>query len=1030
MLYSSLRSLLFVGALGGSLFSFAQVNAPVNGPATKLGVITAFVHATVHPSAGEVLTDATILVLDDRIVAVGERVTVPAGAVQYDLKGLHVWPGLVEPYSDFGMPKAERGKEENPLGARFWNPAIRPSTRADQLYIYDEDKAASLRAQGFTTVIAHRMDGVARGTSCTVSLTGLTASEDVISPRTSAQFSFRKGTSREAYPNSLTGSIALLRQTFYDARWYSAAGKLEQSDADLQALNDQLNLPLVFEASNRNDVLRISSIAREFGFRCIVKGSGDEYARLADILADDRPLILPIALPEAYDVEDPFEALEVSLAKLKHWELAPTNAPRIAEAGGRFAFTTQGLKDVGSMWASLRRMIKCGLDSSVAIAALTTVPAQLYGMQDLVGAIRPGMLANLVICSHHLLSPKNVVHETWVAGKRFVQNAIPGEDPRGTFDLNLRSSILKLKVSGESQRPEADVALPGNDSAHVKASFKMERGAVTLVFEGEKIGFKGLVRLNGVVHDRGAIWDGQGQLPGGEWIAWSAVRQSAYVSKEKKEKKTDALDSLWSTPTGNVWYPLGAYGLPMLPDTEAIVFRNATVWTNGALGILPKADVCISGGRIIGVGERLNVDGLFSGKRKPSFLEIDATGKHLTCGIIDEHSHIAIERGVNEGSQSITAEVRMGDVVDPDDVDLYRNLSGGVVAIQQLHGSANAIGGQSSLIKLRWGQSADQMHIAGSSGFIKFALGENVKQSNWGDRGSRFPQTRMGVEQLMYDAFYRAKEYKLEWNAFNASAPKPGRKNAKTTKGPVLSDAREGSRPRRDLELDALAEILDRTRFITCHSYVQSEVAMLMEVADSMGFKIQTFTHILEGYKVTAKMKAHGVNASTFSDWWAYKMEVADAIPYNAALLQEQGVNVCVNSDDAEMSRRLNQEAAKAMKYGGVSPESAWKMVTLNAAKALRLDSHMGSVEVGKDADIVLWNADPMGIDAKAELTFVDGVRRFDRRADAELRNTVRAERERIIAKMIAAKKAGAPARKQERKEKGHWQCETIGEEP
>ena len=282
----------------------------------------------------------------------------------------------------------------------------------------------------------------------------------------------------------------------------------------------------------------------------------------------------------------------------------------------------------------------------------------------------------------------------------------------------------------------------------------------------------------------------------------------------------------------------------------------------------------------------------------------------------------------------------------------------------------------------------------------------------------------------MYDAFYRAKEYKLEWNAFTTSAPKPGRKNAKTTKGPVLSDAREGSRPRRDLELDALAEILDRTRFITCHSYVQSEVAMLMEVADSMGFKVQTFTHILEGYKVAAKMKAHGVNASTFSDWWAYKMEVADAIPYNAALLQEQGVNVCVNSDDAEMSRRLNQEAAKAMKYGGVSPESAWKMVTLNAAKALRLDSHMGSVEVGKDADIVLWNADPMGIDAKAELTFVDGVRRFDRRADAELRNTIRAERERIIAKMIAAKKAGAPARKQERKEKGHWQCETIGEEP
>jgi imidazolonepropionase-like amidohydrolase len=355
-------------------------------------------------------------------------------------------------------------------------------------------------------------------------------------------------------------------------------------------------------------------------------------------------------------------------------------------------------------------------------------------------------------------------------------------------------------------------------------------------------------------------------------------------------------------------------------------------------------------------------------------------------------------------------------VIDPDDVDLYRNLSGGVTAVQQLHGSANPIGGQSSLIKLRFGESADAMPIANADGFIKFALGENVKQSNWGVEGKRFPQTRMGVEQVMYDAFHRAEVYAAERAKYEAI-------NAKGKAKGIVA-------PRRDLELDALAEILDHKRFITCHSYVQSEVDMLMHVADSMGFHVNTFTHILEGYKVARKIKAHGANASTFADWWAYKYEVMDAIPYNAAILTEQGVNTCINSDDAEMSRRLNQEAAKTMKYGGMNAEQAWKMVTLNPARALHLDARMGSLEAGKDADIVLWSADPLSIDAKAEMTFVDGVRRFDRQRDAQQREVMRKERERIIAKMIAAKRAGAPARKPEHKEHPQWKCETIGEQP
>jgi imidazolonepropionase-like amidohydrolase len=504
-------------------------------------------------------------------------------------------------------------------------------------------------------------------------------------------------------------------------------------------------------------------------------------------------------------------------------------------------------------------------------------------------------------------------------------------------------------------------------------------------------------------------------MPGGEWIAWSAVRQ-AVRSREKGPRTDDrTLDSLYRAPVGEVWFPLNGLGRPSVPDTGSFIFRHATVWTNGPQGVLRDADVCVHGGRIVAVGERLEAGTLFPGRDRPTFIEVNATGRHLTCGIIDEHSHLGIARGVNESGQAVTAEVRIGDVTDPDNVGLYRDLAGGVTAVQQLHGSANPIGGQSALVKLRWGLGAEALHIDGAPGFIKFALGENVKQSNWSSEGRRFPQTRMGVEQVMYDAFHRARAYGAARDACEALRPK---------------EKEAAPAPRRDLELDAVLEVLRGTRFISCHSYVQGEVDMLMQVADSMGFTVNTFTHILEGYKVARRMKAHGASASTFSDWWAYKMEVGEAIPYNAALLWREGVNTGINSDDAEMSRRLNQEAAKAVKYGGVPPAEAWKMVTLNPARMLHLDHRMGSVEPGKDADLVLWSGDPLSIGSTCLMTLVDGVKYFDAEEDRRWRAEAARERERIIARMLAAKRAGAPARKAERKEQHHWECDTIGEEP
>jgi imidazolonepropionase-like amidohydrolase len=370
----------------------------------------------------------------------------------------------------------------------------------------------------------------------------------------------------------------------------------------------------------------------------------------------------------------------------------------------------------------------------------------------------------------------------------------------------------------------------------------------------------------------------------------------------------------------------------------------------------------------------------------------------VTSGIIDEHNHIAISEGVNEGAEAASAEVRIGDVVTSEDINIYRQLSGGVTAAQLLHGSADPIGGQSALIKFRWGYTPEKMKIEGADGFIKFALGENVKQSNWGDKFTvRYPQTRMGVEQTYVNYFTKAREYE---NALKA------KKNV-----------------RRDLMLDALVEILNKKRFITCHSYVQSEINMLMHVADSFGFKVNTFTHILEGYKVADKMKAHGVNASTFSDWWAYKYEVIDAIPYNANILNKMGINTAINSDDAEMARRLNQEAAKTVKYGGTSEEDAWKMVTLNPAKMLHLDSHMGSIKVGKDADIVIWSDNPLSIYARVENTFVDGICFYDAQKDAQKREYIRTERARLTQKILDDKKGGAPTQDAVKKNNKAYSC-------
>ena len=404
---------------------------------------------------------------------------------------------------------------------------------------------------------------------------------------------------------------------------------------------------------------------------------------------------------------------------------------------------------------------------------------------------------------------------------------------------------------------------------------------------------------------------------------------------------------------------------------------------------MEHTDVLVKDGKISKIGSDLK-----AGRATV----IDASGKHLTAGIIDEHSHLAAV-AINESGHNSSAEVKMKDVVDPEDIDIYRNLAGGVTTIQLLHGSANPIGGRSAILRLKWGESAQNMLFDGAPKFIKFALGENVKQSNW-QSYNRFPQTRMGVEQLFMNYFQRAKEYEVK--------------------------KKSGQQYRHDEEMETLVEILNGERFISCHSYVQSEINMLMKVADKFGFKVNTFTHILEGYKVADKMAEHGVGGSTFSDWWAYKYEVKDAIPYNAAIMQSQGVTVAINSDDAEMSRRLNQEAAKTVKYGGMSELEAWKMVTINPARLLHIDHRVGSIKEGKDADLVLWNNHPLSIYATADKTLIEGAVFFDKEKDRQQRMAIKVERNKLIHMMLEEKKGGSKTQTPKNGKKEKFHCDSL----
>lgn len=1003
-----LRIVLFALVLKG----YAQSTFPSNGAPFNPHTLYAFTNATIYTDYETVIRNGVLLIQDGKVLNVGEKIDVPKNATVFDLKGKYIYPSFIDLYSDYGVPtnKFERKApgpqmESNYKGAFGWNQAIRSNIESYKIFTHNNERAEELKKLGFSTVLSCAKDGIVRGSSVLVNLNTGRENESIIVDRAAGFYAFSKGSSTQDYPSSLTGAIALLRQTYLDAAWYAQLKNRKEYNITLDEFNKLQTIPSVFEANDKYNDMRAAKIGKEFNIKYIIKGGGNEYQRISDIRSTGSQFILPLNFPEPYDVEDPFDAESVSLAELKHWELAPTNPAAFEKNNIQFCFTASDLKDKNTFLKNVRKAIQYGLSEKTALKALTFNPATFINAGDKIGALKKGYYANFIITSKPVFEEESSILQTWVNGEANIYADLNTPDIRGNYSLALSGKTYTVKFSGDQAKPKGLIVIDTNKK---NLNYTFSNNLLTFSFLMDTVN---VIRGTANYDKDQKSFRGKGQLSDGNWFAF----EMNYTSPTDTGKKQATPTTTPALNLGKVIYPFSAYGeeLPeesgLFKDSwnkfkgrySAILIKDATVWTNNGDTVLQDYDVYIVEGKIIRIAPNIDAPKLAFAK------VIDAKGMHLTPGIIDEHSHIALTAGVNEGTQASSAEVRMGDVINPEDINIYRQLSGGVTTAQLLHGSANPIGGQSALIKLRWGLSAEDLKYERADPFIKFALGENVKQSNWGDlQRVRFPQTRMGVEQVYIDFFTRAREYDKQMQA----AAKGGNVN------PV----------RRDLELEALAEILNKKRFITCHSYVQSEINMLMHVADSFGFRVNTFTHILEGYKVADKMKAHGAAASTFADWWAYKNEVMEAIPYNAAILTKVGVVTAINSDDAEMARRLNQEAGKCVKYGGLSETDALKLVTLNPAKMLHIDDKVGSIKVGKTADLVLWTDNPLSVYAKADKTIIDGQIYFDREEDAKLKESIKKEKARLVAKLLSEKNKGSKTVKQQPKQQRLYHCNTL----
>ncbi len=880
----------------------------------------ALTNARIVQVSGPVIPSGTILIRDGLIAQVGANVTVPADARVLDLSGKTVYPGMIDLVSTVSLPQQRTAA---PAGGGFAAALLAaqrdtagPQGQEPHRMVLDEVRpgdrtVAEWRDQGVTTALVAPSSGMFRGQSALVNLRGESASEMAVASPVALHMGFEP--LRGRYPSTLMGAMAYQRQSFLDARHLEQ--QLERyarnprgmsrpvRSPDLEVLIPYLNNRglVVIDARSQRAIRRAVGLAREFNLNYVVSGAGEAWQALDLLVAERKPVIVTAtyAAPDSLTGR-PFLVTrpEPMPSDSQLQRLIDRNAAVLDSAGITIALASGGRMPAREFRGAVRRAVQAGLSHDAAVRATTLTPARILGVDNRLGSIEAGKIANLVVATGDLFTDTTRVEAVFVDGERFVVE------------------------------PQAAPAAAGARVAAMGGQ------------RGEMAG-----RMRQAAAERAS---------GGGALAAEAGEAPEATAPE-------------AAPEEPVRFPTPPAAIPR---GRLVAITNATIMT-ATRGTIERGTIVVRDGRIAAVGPDVQV---------PRDAEvIDGTGRYVIPGIVDSHSHMGIEGGVNEGTENLTPHVRMTDQIRHDDIQFWNALAGGVTTINVLHGSANSIGGQNAVIKLRWGLLPEQLFVENAPGGIKFALGENPKRSNRPNIPGvpqRFPNTRMGVEFSIAEAFQQASAYRSEWTAYEAERGRARR-------------GQEPLEPRRDLFLEALAGVLDGSIRVHSHGYRADEFLMLLHLADSLGFRIASLQHILEGYKIADEIAAHGAGASTFADNWAFKLEAYDAIPYNMALMHERGVRVSINSDSGERVRRMLQEAAKAMKYGGVSEQDALRMVTLNAAMDLGLGDRLGSIDVGKDADLVILNHHPFDPRARVERTLIDGVIYYDYERAPRLRDQV-----------------------------------------
>jgi imidazolonepropionase-like amidohydrolase len=937
--------------------------------------IYAFTGARVVTKPGVTIDNATLVIRNGIIEAVGQNIKIPDDAWIVKMDGKTIYPGFIESYSNLGMPDAKtiaESQEKLPQDGRHWNPQVRSHFSSSLAYSYDEKKAETLRSMGF--VAAHTMSdaGVFRGSGSVIKLAEDVPSKQLINTDISQGLSFIRTTELDrGYPTSVMGAIALIRQSFYDAIWYGQVKNdltlKKELNPSIGKLADALknNTPFVIETADEQYLMRAANIAKEFSLNLWTKGSGFEYRRVDQVKNSGVSLTLPLNFPEKPEVQKPEESINISLENLRHWYLAPENPAILHKAGVPFAITASGIDKPDNFLKNLRTSVKRGLPKEIALEALTSIPASKLGIDHLYGTLEKGKSASFIITNGDVFDDKTKIEEVWVSGKqhKIEETERPLEGKWLTSGGSIENITLSLQY--KNNRLQGELQDQKEETLAKLENLKFENGRLSFSIPRDTI-WSGM-RLSATVSDDEML--GFGETASGNLFSWKAEKQTEepFGKEEKEPEKTPEVLDL------PVLYPSMEYGIISKPEQpRTLLVQNATIWTQGPEGILENADMLIRNGMIEAVGRDLSAP---SGA-----VVIDATGRHVTPGLIDPHLHTSIAGGVNETGDAITSETRISDVIDANNVWLYRLLAGGLTTANLFHGSANPIGGQSAVIKMRWGSMSDELWVQDAMPGLKFALGENVKRSP-----GRYPNSRMGTAQILEDSFLAALQYE---------------KDKAVSEGSRRHDAKPF---RRDLQLEPILEVLQGKRLAHVHAYRQDEMLMIMRLAENFGFTVASFEHTVEGYKIADELREHGAAAIIWTDWSSFKVEAYDGIHQNARLLLDAGVLTSLHSDNTQLATRMNWEAGKILR-SGISEVDAMDLLTMNPARILRLDQRIGSLEPGKDADFVIWSGHPLSSFTTADQTWIEGRKYFDKEEDQELQQRVKKERALIIEQIIDSK--------------------------